>query len=80
MANGKGAKIANEAKGRFGALALVFAFFSQATGLAFFLSDANLIDVFNVGQNASIYGWYLMVLALLLSTVGLVLGVTMSSK
>ncbi len=77
MVGGPFSKLADEVKSRIGALALVLSLLSFVAGVFYFLSDAKLVEGLDLGHEAGIFGWYLMVLSLFLAAVAFVFGVTM---
>ena len=75
MAKGTAAKIANESKVRFGALALVLSLLGFVGSLACFISDAELMKGLDLGPDAGTFGWYALGLSMLMASVALVCGV-----
>lgn len=73
-------KLADEAKSRFGGLALVISIFSFVGSVLYFISDAELIDGLDLGSDADVFGWYLMVLSMFFAIIAFVFGMLMSKK
>ncbi|NQW01658.1 MAG: hypothetical protein HQ483_18285 [Rhodospirillales bacterium] len=73
-------KLADDAKARFGIMALIVGGLSITIAVLCFISDAEIITSLDLGKDAGVIGWYLMALGMLFSAVGLILGATISSK
>ena len=80
MAANKLTSLSNEAKQRFGILCGIISALLFMGALAGFISDAKILEDFDLGINAGVGGWYAMVLSLLLATVALILGIMMKSE
>ena len=72
--------MADDAKARFGTLAVIFGALCMGISGLCFVSDAKLISSLDLGPDAGVIGWYLMALGMLLAAVGLVLGATISNR
>lgn len=72
--------LADDAKGRFGSLALVVSAVCLVAAIFFFLPNDGFVFGLEVGKNSDIWGWILMLFSLFLAVTGLSVAVTMSKS
>lgn len=80
MARKSKASRADDAKGRFGLVALVFAAIFFFCAIAFFLSKDGMVLGIDVGKATDVWGWLLMLVSMFLAVTGLSIAVTMSKR
>ncbi|NQW01483.1 MAG: hypothetical protein HQ483_17400 [Rhodospirillales bacterium] len=80
MARKSKVNLADDAKGKFGSLALIMAALCLVGSIAFFLSDDGSVLGMDIGKNTDIWGWLLMLVSMFLAVTGLSIAVTMSKR
>ena len=71
---------ADASKGQIGSIALILAAFCLFGSISFFLADDGQVLGMDAGDNADIWGWMLMLVAMFLAVTGLSVAVTMSKR
>ena len=80
MARRSKASLADDAKGRFGLMALIIAAVFFFCAIAFFLSKDGTVFGIDVGKATDIWGWLFMLVSMFLAVTGLSIAVTMSKR